>query len=709
MAERFRLIAFAACAVVLWAASSATAVSYGDLEFIVEPEPRNQGLHGYTEYRVFVRNRGTEETRRVTLMLPGDSHSSNTRGTLQSISRTVDVGPGLTVPISLFQPANPDVFGQGIGVRIDGRREERLLPLNPTASRGPMGGGMYGYHPRYARRGRMMYSSGPGMGGGNEPLLLLSQRIPENFFQRTTKAMLPGGPGVAPGIGAGAPGGGPAPAEPAPGGAGAPGGAAAPGGGAAAPPGAGGGGGPPAAGPPPPPAMGGPGFPGGAAPGGFAGGPGGMSGFGPTLINLVNSQFERSNSPISAWSSHWLGYTRYDGIAVTREDLEELQRGSNETRAVLGTLWQYVETGGALIVLGPGQVNVPAGWLRQASERTGFRQYQVGFGVCLVAPDRNGDKWPDDRWSTINSVLGQTASPFLSTKPLTDLNTTFPVVDDLGVPVRGLFALMMIFGIALGPVNLVILSKKKKRIWMLWTVPALSAFTCMVVFGYMIFAEGWQGHARVGGITYLNEIDRRASSLGRTAFYSPLTPGDGLRFSDDTEVHFPGGEFGTSCSIDWTQGQHLSRGWVTARVPAHYALRKCEPRRERLNIRRESNGTLNVVNALGADIQTLWVADEKGVLYTAGPIGAGERATLERSSKKPVRVRKHDSWRRLYTQSDWTTTANNAVRQPEEVLGPRTYLAVVEGSPFLEQGLRGAAVRANTSVVLGLMADLGGK
>ena len=41
----------------------------------------------------------------------------------------------------------------------------------------------------------------------------------------------------------------------------------------------------------------------------------------------------------------------------------------------------------------------------------------------------------------------------------------------------------------------------------------------------------------------------------------------------------------------------------------------------------------------------------------------------------------------------------------ETLLTPRSYLAVVEGSPFLEQGLKGARVRLTDSVVLGLMAE----
>jgi hypothetical protein len=672
MANRSRFLAAGLLGLLMAGSAGRAAVTYGDLEMAILPEPKGQHSHGYTEYRILVRNKGSERTRRVTLVVPGETYGPR-RGALQGVSRTVDVGPGLIAPVSLLQPAQPDVMGRGIKVIIDGRQEEAMLPLNPVSTMGGMGA--YGYGRAYGPRRAYMYT-GMSM-GTSHPLLLVSRDVNENFFKRTVTAPVMGG--MMPGGGF--------------------------------PAGAGGMGGPPGLPPPPaagptPPAVG----RGGPAAGGPApalGGPGGVM-----IIDAFNAQFIRADVPTTEWtSSHWMAYTRYDGIVVTREDLAALRRGTNDNRAVLQALWQWTEAGGTLIVLGPGSGDLPAAWQRQPIRKDGATTYRVGFGTCVITSDRNSAKWSEERWSALSLPCSQTAMPWSSSRSLFDLNNSFPVVDDLGVPVKGLFALMILFSIALGPINLVVLARKNKRIWMLWTVPALSGVTCLAVFGYMIIAEGWQGHARVGGITILNEADHRATTLGRAAFYSPLTPGDGLRFSDDTEVQMQGGDTGTlgsSCTVDWTNGQHLARGWVTARVPAHFMLRKSDPlRRERLNVRREADGSLGLVNALGADIKTLWVADENGQLYEGGPIAAGERATLTPSRKGKVKGWPSNAWRALYSSNDWVGSASSAVKRPQEHLGPGTYLAVVDGSPFLEQPLRGAAVRASDSVVLGLMADLG--
>ena len=75
----------------------------------------------------------------------------------------------------------------------------------------------------------------------------------------------------------------------------------------------------------------------------------------------------------------------------------------------------------------------------------------------------------------------------------------------------------------------------------------------------MIVAEGWQGHVRTEGLTILDQTgtEPRAATVGRTGFYTPLTPGDGLHFGTETEVTVRGledsGRTGTACSIDWSR------------------------------------------------------------------------------------------------------------------------------------------------------------
>ena len=81
-------------------------------------------------------------------------------------------------------------------------------------------------------------------------------------------------------------------------------------------------------------------------------------------------------------------------------------------------------------------------------------------------------------------------------------------------------------------------------------------------------------------------------------------------------------------TVDWTHDQHLASGWVTARVPSHFMVRKSETRRERITVRRGTNTDLRIVNGLGADIHQFWLADKDGTIYSASAIPAGEEAKL---------------------------------------------------------------------------------
>jgi hypothetical protein len=655
--------ALALAAVPLLAHPAPAQTTFGDIVVSVLPEPKGNASHGYTEYRVVLLNRSRDRSHTVTLSLPADAPRRPYEDFLRSVSRTVEVGPGLRVPVSLMHPNRPAPFGSGLLLRIDGRQEERVR-LNIPSS-----GGSGGYGP-YRRYGTRPLGYAVGSGGPTEPLVLVSARVGEGF-------KLPEPPGAgAPGMGGvpGPGGGGMAP-EPPPGG-------------EAPPPGAA----PPEPGPPGAmPGMGGP-------PGGGA-----MMGAEPGA-RLPNCQLVRADSPVTEWSATWLSYSRYDGIVLTPEDLDDLRRAPPAGQAVRTALFQYAEAGGTLLVLGRGKVKLPASWGRVPAGQGGLTAYYAGFGRCLLSADRDVAKWDVNRWVELTGVWTETANVWRASPSIYELNNSLPVVDDVGVPVRGLFAVMILFGIAIGPVNLLFLAPRRKRLRLLWTVPAISLVTCVAVFGYTVFAEGWQGRARLEALTILDQTEQRATTLARAGFYSPLTPGDGLRFDTQTEVAEQGGPLadeGTGHTIEWGEDQHLHQGWVTARVPAFFRLRKSEPRRQRLAVTWSADGKHTVLNALGAPVRAVWVADAKGAIYSAGEVGAGEKSALSPTGKS-VAERADPSWRRYYTAPDLTNTLKQIEKQPEEALRPGTYLAVLESTPFVEEGLRGAKLLGARSLVLGV-------
>jgi hypothetical protein len=286
-------------------------------------------------------------------------------------------------------------------------------------------------------------------------------------------------------------------------------------------------------------------------------------------------------------------------------------------------------------------------------------------------------------------------------------NGKLPVVDSLKIPVRGITVIMLLFIIIVGPLNIFILARKNRRIWLLWTIPAISLLTTLLVFVYSLVREGITPNSRIAGLTLLDQTGHHAETYGAAGFYCPLTPSDGLRFDNETEVTplvaFGGAESGSAREVDWTQTQHFQRGWVTSRVPAQFHLRKSEVRRERLEWQRARDGW-QVINGLGAPIKSLWLADHDMNFYKAENIPAGQPATLT-PAKGPVTPAKQGP-EALLRDRGYVIESMIDDDEAFTVLQPGAYIAVLDGNPFIENALGAAASPKRTrsaSVVYGIL------
>ncbi len=439
----------------------------------------------------------------------------------------------------------------------------------------------------------------------------------------------------------------------------------------------------------------------------------------------------RAVMPIAAWSGGWLAYSGYDGVVTTAEELDDVPA------EVIEALWRYVETGGSLLVLGDPRAS-NAGWARSRRGRpqaavfeSGLEVDYAGFGVVMTAEgaarvlDLTAPQLErlEQAWHRSRKVWDAARDPAAA-------HRQFPVASDVEVPVRGLFLVVLAFTVLVGPVNLVLLTRRGKRMWLLWTVPAASLVACAAVVLYVLAGEGMVRVRRTEGLTLLDERARRATTLGWTAYYATLTPGDGLRFGAETElspvVSWSYGQRSDAArAVDWIDGQHLDRGWVRARLPSYFMVRKSELRRERLSLRHgagdgpsgggqvkhgPSGGgpavNLEAVNGLGVDLEALWVADGEGRIYAGGAFPAGAAGLLEATGD--LAVGGAGALRGLYG-GDLISRLARLEQDPAGYLRPGTYLAVARASPFLEAGLAGLDRESLKTVIYGIFEERGGR
>lgn len=358
--------------------------------------------------------------------------------------------------------------------------------------------------------------------------------------------------------------------------------------------------------------------------------------------------------PVAEWNANWLSYARFDGVMVSAEELD------SAPETVRSALLRYAECGGALLVLGNWQV--PPQW----QARQGFITNEKVESVADNAGDEKSaaarlhTMWRvenDSVTATVNQALPSIAARskssvdlrtvflgfgtvtitdaidpskisvnqwkwaswnFTASRPhseafyrLADLNQAFQVIEQFGVPMRGLFVLMLLFVIVIGPVNLFWLAR-------------------------------------------------------------------------------------------WTNDQHLDSGWVSARVPAFFKLRKSEPRRERLNIRQSADGTATLVNGLGTEIAQLWWADASGKIHSVANIAAGAQASLKVTELKALAM--PSRLREAYS-GDWLKEFQSFSSLPQTVLMPNCYLAVLNATPFVEEGLKGVKTRNVRNLVYGVRGE----
>jgi hypothetical protein len=397
------------------------------------------------------------------------------------------------------------------------------------------------------------------------------------------------------------------------------------------------------------------------------------------------------------WSDNWLGYGCYAAVVLAEEDVGTL------SPQVLAALRRYAECGGMVVLCG-GDGKLPQTLTEGGRRLRGTQGYAVGLGWVTT-----GLRWGSPGgWDSLASAwggLGLTRQPPWATPDSSVL------ISPARVPTRGLFVVVLAFAVAMGPLNLYLLSRCRRQMWLWWNVPTVSIVTCLCIFAYSLASEGLTPRLRRTMLTILDENTHRATTIGFLSVYSPFTLSGGLRFGYHTEVnsllplrwYFSGG--GRGRTVDWTESQRLASGWVVARAPAHFAVRTNEDRRERMNLRRESDGTLKVVNALGVDVRKLYLRDEAGQVYALENLRAGSEGTLKPLAGQTGPGPGPEVLRGFHASPLGARVADLFQYRGPEVLMSGCYLALCEKSPFAELPLDGAREEGGEAVVYGIFGS----
>ncbi|HEX9986565.1 MAG TPA: hypothetical protein VGF69_25130 [Thermoanaerobaculia bacterium] len=397
--------------------------------------------------------------------------------------------------------------------------------------------------------------------------------------------------------------------------------------------------------------------------------------------STANFGYVRAGTGAVDWSTSWLQYSRFGGVLLTVRDWELLAPPVRE--ALLR--WSYA--GGVLAFAGPAPA-LPVVPPDRGKSRINFAPNGLGGIVLLPEFDTTFD------FNDMRGLRSFWQRHIISSLETRSAVETLPLLPNQPLPATSMFSIMLVFAIVAGPVNLFVLARRNKRIWLFWTVPLLAIVASVIIVASLLINEGWVRVQRSRTLTLLDENRGEAATFGWTGVYSTAAP-ERIRFANTTQVQVPD-ETETS-EANWSEGQDLV-SWVRSRVPTYFVVRKSEARRERLTIRTEGSN-LTVVNGLGAPITRLLVATDDGTVYQTGKVPAGARAPLERTVlRTDTRAVAPDGF--MQRPETWPGTIERFSQNPRSALHPGMYVAVLDGSPFLETVVeRPTKLMAETVVV----------
>lgn len=482
----------------------------------------------------------------------------------------------------------------------------------------------------------------------------------------------------------------------------------------------------------------------------------------------------------------WIDYSGLDFVAISLADFERISSDARDA------MMDWVKTGGNLIVYGVGATPSESGklanltglsesaaaaahqWkdpptqklnqipLMQGDSYSGFMDQSPGttedarfvwssqqtpFQFCevmdgtLIAFRENPFPGTRHEWAWVFKTLGPNRYQWtyrhgLSARISNNEFLYFMIPGISGVPVVAFLILITAFSIVIGPLNYYFLTKQKRLYLLVLTIPFIAVVTSISLFSYSIVAHGFSTKSRIRSLTTVDQGANESVTTARVSLYSGLAPSGGLQFTADTAVYpvWPseGNNGFDSGTVDWTNQQALTSGWLKSRTRTQFYTVTKRDERGRLTISKPVNQTLELTNGFEYDIEHLYVRGDDGQIYYGENVRAGREAKLtpatsEQESEVATIIREaRPELPENYSYSGssspgfnpyygyephFSTQFNRNTMETQlevlsskslnEFLGKRQYFGVLEEDPNVPIGLTGTTERQSLHLLHG--------
>ena len=385
------------------------------------------------------------------------------------------------------------------------------------------------------------------------------------------------------------------------------------------------------------------------------------------------------------------------------------------------------------------------------AEPNTFQTREVMSGLLLTFPGDPFEGTPHD-WAWLLRTIGPDRWEWgkrqgFDARAASTGFLEFLIPDVRSVPIYAFMLLMTMFAIVIGPVNYLILWKKKQLHLLIGTIPVFAFVTSLALFGWSTVSHGFGVKARSRSLTILDQATRTQVTTSRLALFAGVSPSDGLRFSPETAVYPIWPTIGAfqQGSVDWTSTQHLPNGWLKSRTRTQLLTVRHREQRGRLNIGSATGDSLTVANGLEWPLRKLIVRLHDGRLFQGGSLAAGDSLALTATDEAafrdlrdelmeyplavPEHLRqsglhstlqystgpfgRHYGWQQQESASALQFSSSlmerrlaplSAASPRADALEPGSWIAVLDAPPDLEYGVEEVEESASLHVAIGYFA-----
>ena len=274
-------------------------------------------------------------------------------------------------------------------------------------------------------------------------------------------------------------------------------------------------------------------------------------------------------------------------------------------------------------------------------------------------------------------------------------NASFPTaVPFTPPPLVPVYVALFIIMIFLGPVLLVVLAKRNRRLSIYWLVPSIAGAVSVLVLALALARNGVTPVSYSQSVLYLNEKTQTQVQLATLSMMAPVGLRSPLYFGASVEVMpAPASqEFSSGRKTVRNEGDLvLGSGWVPSRVPITFLLRDAGKLTiPVMKFEKTGDGGYEVTNPYDGFIRTVLYRDAEGAyFYFEGTLAEGVKGEMRGTD---------------FDVMGWLTSMHHPrdiffeakeIQWSHEGLSlmPNTYICELSGSPYMEHPIRRGAVR----------------